>query len=139
MNYGVKEAVASDISYKAGQLAKGQGNGTQLGWYMSNAQQYIDVYIQAVNVFNYCDFNYYLRAAGQWFSASGGTNQAINFMWRFLSTEDMTMYYNLSVAVKTGNVQTAGQEFGKFLALFMQVEIPDTASAPSYQEVGQLM
>ena len=106
---------------------------------MSNAQQYIDVYIQAVNVFNYCDFNYYLRAAGQWFSASGGTNQAINFMWRFLSTEDMTMYYNLSVAVKTGNVQTAGQEFGKFLALFMQVEIPDTASAPSYQEVGQLM
>lgn len=75
---------------------KGQGAGTTVGYYMDNAQQYIDLYIYSVNVFNYCDFNYYLRAVGKWFSASGGVNQGINFMWRALSTEDMSNYYALS-------------------------------------------
>ena len=63
----------------------------------------------------------------------------INLMWRALSTEDMKMYYDLSVAVKTGDVKVAGQEFGKFVALFMQVEIPDTTTTPSYQSVDTLM
>ena len=92
----------------AGLKAKGQGGGSFVGYYVDNAAQYVDVYIMAVNVFNYCDFNYYLRAAGQWFSASGGTSQAINLMWRFVSTEDMTLYYNMSVATKKKDLAGAG-------------------------------
>ena len=109
------------------------------GFYFDNFQQYIDVYIDAVNVFNYCDFDYYLRSFGKWFSASGGTNQMINLFWRFISTEDMANYYALSVATLTKDPAAAGKAFGTFFVVFMQVEIPDKTTAPSYQDVGQIM
>ena len=51
----------------------------------------------------------------------------------------MTLYYNMSVAQKSGNVPEAGQQLGKFLSLFMQIEIPETTSAPTYQSVDSLM
>merc|ERR1712150_32311 len=117
----------------------GQGQGSMAGFYFDNFQQYIDVYIDAVNVFNYCDFDYYLRSFGKWFSASGGTNQMINLLWRTISTEDMSVYYSLSVATLQKDPSAAGIAFGKFFAVFMEVEIPDTTSTPSYQDVGQIM
>ena len=128
----VSKSTASSAEYYAGLALKGQGSGSLAGFYFDNFQQYIDVYIDAVNVFNYCDINYYMRAFGKWFSASGGVNQAINTFWRFISTDDMQQYYDLSVAMMQKNPTNAGKAFGKWFAVFMQVEIPDTTSTPSY-------
>ena len=123
---------ASSVDYYAGLAAKGQGKGTIAGFYFDNFQNYIDLYIDAVNVFNYCDIDYYLKSVGRWFSASGGVNQAINTFWRLVSTEDMQTYYDLSVGIITKDNTKTGQAFGKFMAVFMQIEIPDTTSTPTY-------
>ena len=78
---------------------KGQGAGSNLGLFFNDMQQYIDLYIYGVNVFNYCDIDYYLRAVSKWFSFSGGMNQVVNLGWRALSTKEMPLFYDMSLAV----------------------------------------
>lgn len=53
-------------------------------------------------------------------------------MWRALSTEDMSNYYTLSKAIGDGDMDSAGEAFGKFVAAFMQVEIPNNTAGASY-------
>ena len=89
--------------------------------------------IYGVNVFNYCDFNLYLKAVGKAFgSTSGFVNQGINFVFRFFSEQDAIIYYNMSVAMMKGEVETTGKQFGKFLKLFLMVATPEETTAPSY-------
>ena len=65
--------------------------------------------IYGVNVFNYCDFNLYLKAIGKAFgSSSGMVNQFINFFWRFFGYEDSIIYYTMSVAMMKGEIETTG-------------------------------
>ena len=85
----LKDSVASDAEYYAGLAAKGQGAGSDYGFAIEKGQQYIDAAIFGVNVFNYCDLDYYLVSTGKALgSASGGVNQFVNLFYRFFSDDD---------------------------------------------------
>ena len=138
--YNTVEADTSSYAdYQAEQQEKGLGEGTEYGWYVANAQRYMDVVIYSVNVFNYCSLSNYLIAFSKSLgSRSGQTALAINLMFRFFSSSDMLNYYNLSVAVIEDDVPAAGQSFGTFLSLLFAIEVPEVVEAPSYQPVGTL-
>ena len=130
---GIAAKLATDVDYYAGLAAKGQGTGSEAGFYIDAGQKYFDVVIYGVNVFNYCDFNLYLKAIGKAFgSSSGMVNQFINFFWRFFGYDDSVIYYDMSVAMMYKNKEVTGQQFGKFLKLFLMVTTPEATDAPSY-------
>ena len=135
-------SIVDDTEYIAGLIAKGQGSGTNVGFIIDKGQSYLDAFIYSVNVFNYCDLDYYLMAIGKSVgSASGASNQLINLLYRFFSSEDSLNYFEMSVALTPGDsdTQVVGKCVGKFLSKFLMVEVPDTAATPSYQQVGSLM
>lgn len=85
----IKDSVSSDVEYYAGLAEKGQGAGSSYGFAIDKAQRYIDAAIFGVNVFNYCDIDYYLVSLGKALgSSSGAVNQGVNLFYRFFSSED---------------------------------------------------
>jgi len=130
----------SDVSYYQGLSEKGQGAGTEYGFAIDKAQRYIDGAIFGVNVFNYCDLDYYLVSLGKSLgSSSGAVNQVTNLAYRFFSRDDQLNYYNMSVAITEEDVETTGQCMGTFLSALLMTEVPDTTTTSSYQPVGQLI
>ena len=130
---GIAAKLSTDADYFKGIATKGQGNGSHAGFLIDAGQKYFDVIIYGVNVFNYCDFNLYLKAVGKAFgSSSGFVNQMINFFWRFFSYDDSVIYYNMSVAMMKHDVTGTGKQFGKFLKLFLMVATPEETTIPSY-------
>lgn len=132
--------VGSDADYLAGILAKGQGEGTSVGFQIDKFQSYFDAGIYSVNVFNYCDLDYYLMAIGKSTgSTSGFFNQLVNLGYRFFDEDDAIIYYNMSVAIGEDDTDEVGKNFGLFLSAFLMVEVPDTTTAPDYQRVPSVM
>lgn len=140
--------LAQELKEKNGDLqayldafqAKGQGSGTEVGFLIENSQRYIDIAIFGVNVFNYCNLDYYLVSIGKSTgSVSGAINQGVNLFWRLVSEEDMRTYYDLDVALIQNDIETAGQKFGTWISALLQVEITTNTESSSYQSVGQLM
>ena len=99
----------------------------------------MDVFIGSVNVFNYCDIDYYLRSTSKWFSVSGVVNLGVNMVFRIYSTDDKSMYKSLSTAVTDKNQKEAGKQFGKFVSLLLMFELPDQTTQPNYVDVDSLM
>ena len=90
--------------------AKGQGQGSDVGFLLEKGQRYIDSAIFGVNVFNYCDLDYYLVSLGKSLgSASGAVNQVINLGYRFFSADDQLNYYNMSVAIRYNEIDCTGE------------------------------
>ena len=126
-------------AYDEGMKDKGQGKGSTMGFYIYQFQNNMDTFIDGVNVFNYCQLNYYLEATSKVFSsASGAANQAVNLIWRAYGGDDKAMYSALSTAVTNNDEQNAGKYFGQFLSLLLSVEIPESAEAGG-SETGQIM
>ena len=139
MNQIFADTESSD-DYYAGLAAKGQGAGTEYGFMIEKGQRYIDAAIFGVNVFNYCDLDYYLVSLGKSLgSASGAVNQFTNLFWRFFSTEDQLNYYNMSVGITENDTDAVGAAMGNFISALLTVEVPDTTTTSSYQPVGQLI
>ena len=123
-----KELTASAnnaTAYYAGLKEKGQGDGTSVGNEFNKGAAYIDVFIGSVNVFNYCDLDYYLRSFSTVFSSSGAVNLGVNLMWRIFSTDDMDNYEQMSIAVSEKDQVKAGQSFGTFISLLLMFETPE--------------
>lgn len=137
------------MSYYQGLAEKGQGSGTEVGFLLEKGQRYIDSAIFGVNVFNYCDLDYYLVSLGKSLgTASGAFNQFVNLGYRFFSFEDQENYYNMSVAIsynttdcdgdatcetaKSTSVKDVGQAMGFFISALLSVQVPDTTSTSSY-------
>lgn len=100
---------ADSVSYYQGLAEKGQGSGTEVGFMLEKGQRYIDSAIFGVNVFNYCDLDYYLVSLGKALgTASGAFNQVVNLGYRFFSYEDQENYYNMSVAIGYNTADCAG-------------------------------
>ena len=132
--------IGDPTDYIAGMQAKGQGEGTLAGYYLDVAQQYIDLSIFSVNVFNYCELDFYLIAIDKAVSSpSGFSNQMVNIMWRVLSKDDARNFYDLSLAIMQDDVETAGKCWGTFISNLLMVEVPETTSTSSYQSVGSIM
>ena len=132
--------VIDDTQYIAGLIAKGQGAGTEIGFLIDKYQEYLDTVIYSVNVFNYCDLDYYLMAIGKSLgSKSGAANQLVNLGYRYFSYEDAQNYYEMSIAIEEEDTETVGKCTGTFLSKLLMVEVPDTTTLSSYQNVGSLM
>ena len=58
-------------------------------------------------------------------SLSGALDLFTNFMFRYLSDDDQTMYENLSDGLDADDVGVVGLNMGKFLKLLLVTEIPD--------------
>ena len=131
---------ATDASYLAGLVEKGQADGTNVGFLIAKGQAYVDLGIMGVNVYNYCDGAYYLqgisKAVG---SASGAVNQGLNFLYRFFSEDDALNYYNMSVGLMQNDSTAVATAFGTFLKRFLMADIPEVTTDTTYQSVGQLM
>ena len=107
---------------------------------IDKSQSYIDVSIFAVNVFNYCDLDYYLVSIGKALgTASGGVSQLVNLFARFFSEEDQENYYNMSVGIMQNDTDAVGAAMGEFLSSLLMTEVPEQTEPSSYQPVGQLM
>ena len=129
----------NSTSYYEGLKAKGQGDGTSVGFSTSNLQGYVDVFIGSVNVYNYCDIDYYTRSVSRWFSLQGTLNLGVNLVFRIYSTDDKELYKNLSSAVASKDQAKAGTAFGSFVSLLLMFEIPDQTTTASYVNVDSLM
>ena len=136
-------SIQDDSQYLKGLAEKGKGSGTDFGFMLNKAEVYIDTIIDGVNLFNYCGLNHYFIALSKSFgSASGGVSQGINFIYRFFSHDDSERYYNMSVAMMRddyGDRNLVGRYLGEFVSIFLMVDIPDTAIAPTYQPAGTMM
>ena len=101
---------ADSAAYYQAMIDKGQGSGSEVGFMLEKGQRYIDSAIFGVNVFNYCDLDYYLISVGKSLgSASGAVNQFINLGYRFFSAEDQLNYYNMSVAIRYSEIDCSGE------------------------------
>ena len=60
----------------------------------------------------------------------------INIYWR---TADVAIYNNLETAFKNKDVTLVSTYLGTFVKDLLMTEIPDTSTAVSFDEVGQLM
>lgn len=59
-------------------------------------------------------------------SISGLTNLGVNLAYRFFSQADSENYYDMSVAIEAGEVETAGTSMGKFLASLLMADVPES-------------
>ena len=58
-------------------------------------------------------------------SLSGALDLFTNFMFRYLSDDDQTIYEELSDGLDADDVGVVGLNMGKFLKLLLATEIPD--------------
>ena len=80
-----------DAEYLQGLAKKGQGAGTNVGFYMDKGSKYIDLAASFVNTYNQCDVDYYMIAVSRAVSnVSGFCNQVMNIVFRY--SEDSSIY-----------------------------------------------
>ena len=136
--------ISSDTEYYKGLSEKGQATGNDVGFAMQKFEKYVDIATSATNVFNECDIDYYMQALSKAVSnVAGFSNQLVNTYWRSLETGPLAeMETELNKFTSgSGTMDTAkmAELFGTFIQDSLMAEIPDTASAGYYQDVGQLM
>lgn len=132
-------------TYKEAREAKGAGDGTNIGFYMSQFNTYNGILAGGFNFYQQCSLSYYMVALGSSFqNISGLSNVATNLGFRIYSGED-TSLTDLQTALvayvlddSTDNLTSLGNAAGNILRLFLQVEIPSTESAetPYYQSAS---
>lgn len=132
-------------TYKEAREAKGAGDGTNIGFYMSQFNTYNGILTGGFNFYQQCSLSYYMVALGSSFqNISGLSNVATNLGFRIYSGED-TSLTDLQTALvayvlddSTDNLTSLGNAAGNILRLFLQVEIPSTESTetPYYQSAS---
>ena len=126
--------------------AKGAGDGTNIGFYMSSFNTYNGILTGGFNFYQQCSLSYYMVAMGSSFqNISGLSNVATNLGFRIYSGEDQSLTqlsssllaYTAAPADKD-IIRKLGESAGNILRLFLQVEIPSTESAetPYYQSAS---
>ena len=99
--------------YYSGRTEKGNGAGTDVGYYIEVITQYMDMPVLMTDLWNKCDIDYIFQKIGKAFSSlSGALDLITNFMFRFFSTDDVVLYTNLSQAVDDDKREDAGLYFG---------------------------
>ena len=133
-------------TYRLAREAKGAGDGTNIGFYMSQFNTYNGIMTGGFNFYQQCSLSYYMVALGSSFqNISGLSNVATNLGFRIYSGEDTSLTDLQTSLVAYTSDQTSidnkkglGNAAGNILRLFLQVEIPSTESAetPYYQSAS---
>ena len=67
---------------------------------MEKITQYMDVTVLLTDLYNNCALDYLGQTFGRYVtSLSGALDLFVNFMFRFFSSDDQTLYTNMSTAV----------------------------------------
>ena len=78
--------------YTAARNAKGQGEGTDLGFMVSNFGTYQQVLVTGFDFYNECNLDYYMVAIGSNVQApSGLANLGMNLYWRYTDEDDQSI------------------------------------------------
>ena len=71
----LQEELKTDAAYYSSLKAKGQADGSSVGFALQKGQKYLDLLASGVNVYNSCDVDYYMRALSKAVSnVSGACN-----------------------------------------------------------------
>ena len=115
------------VVYSAGRAAKGNGVGTEVGYYMDMVTQYLDLVVEITNVYNQCKIDYIMQAIGPWFTSLSGFLGALTSMLEVIISEDeVPTYTGISAAVYAGNQGSAGNWLGIWFKHAINVELQDT-------------
>ena len=129
----VMTLVADMTDYRAGIAAKGNGMyigsnyGNDFGYYMYQANKFIDIGIEFTDVWGACSIDYFVLSLGRSVtSVSGALNTGINIFFRLYSNdaEDTAIYTAMSNAVTDNDAAAAGAAFGHWWVAFLMTDIP---------------
>ena len=71
---------------------------------MDKITQYMDVTVLLTNLYNKCALDYIMQRVGVYTgSISGASDLLINFLFRFFSSDDASIYTAMSTAVTNGD------------------------------------
>ena len=68
----VVEYTKTSITYDSGRAEKGSGEGSTIGFYLSQATQYADMTVELTNLYNECSLDYYMQAWAPLFTSVSG-------------------------------------------------------------------
>ena len=92
---------------------------------MDTATKWLDSFVLMTNLYNDCALDYYVQSFGNFTnSISGIINLFTNLMFRFFSSDDETIFTNMSTAVNADNLNDTGLYFGQFMKVLFVAEIP---------------
>lgn len=120
----LQATIISDTAYYASLAAKGNGEGSELGFEISKMTKYSNLAVAGFNFYNWCSLDYYAMAIGFNFqSTSGLLNFGTNVYWRITSEE--TTMDDLVSGLAAKNPYTVGTNVGIYVRDMLAVEIPD--------------
>ena len=115
------------VTYSAGRTAKGNGVGTEVGYYMDMTTQYLDLVVEITNVYNQCNLDYIMQAFGPWFtSLSGFLGALTSILEVIVDANEVPVYTGISAAVYAGDQANAGLWTGLWFKHAINVELQDT-------------
>ena len=78
--------------YKSARAEKGEGEGTDFGFTMSNFATYQSLLVAGFDMYSQCNLDYYLVAVGSnTQSVSGLSNLGMNLYYRLTAEDDSTL------------------------------------------------
>jgi hypothetical protein len=124
--------------FAAAREAKGTGEATDIGFWMSQVSQNLQIVSSAFDMYNNCSLNYYLVGFGSNLqSLHGLSNFVTNMAFRVFASSDQTLT-DLETGLVKGNYYTVGYALGAFVRDLLTVQIPtvSTTSIPYYVPGG---
>lgn len=116
--------ISDSTSYYAGKKLKGDGFGTDAGWYVGNINGMLSLSTEFMNLSNICSFDYYIQGFGKFTqSLDGFINLGISFVFRAFLDDNTEFNANMA----SGDPKTVGKQTGLFIKNLMQVEIPSAS------------
>lgn len=102
---------------------------------MADVVKYGELGIKSIDVYNQCNLDYYLIAAGNSFnSVSGFVNFSVNIVWRYFDTT--TKYDEWAAGLAAHDYNAVGESFGTFFKDMFATELPDASLDLVYQQIG---
>ena len=133
----IRLSVTNDAQYFEGLKKKGQGEGTDIGYFLDKGMKYMDMLTASTNVYNNCDVDYYMialsKASG---NVAGFINQTVNTLFRNFSEGDLDNYTLLAASLEAGKTDDIAKYFATFFKDFLMAEIPDNSAVATYQTVS---
>lgn len=84
----------------AGRAEKGDGVGTTAGYYMEMITRYMDITVEATNLYNTCEMDYIMQAFGPILTSLSGFLGALTSLLEvILSADEVATYTGISKSV----------------------------------------
>lgn len=120
--------------YSAARELKGAGEGTDIGFWLSNFSTYNQILVSGFDFYNECNLDYYMVAVGSNLqNVSGLSNFGTTMAFRVLDSADtslvdlQTAITDYASTVSDENLTALGEASGNLIRLVLSVEIPTTS------------